>query len=788
MTAPAPAPVRILVVEDEPLVARLIMRRLEDLGFAVAEAPDGRIALDLAGKEHWDVILLDHGIPEVSGLEVILALKKAGRLPPTIMISGLGREDVAVAALQQGAMDYVVKDPHNKYLDELPQRIAQVLERHRTARRLLEQEEDRQVHLASLQHRVSELGCLYGIEKLISSEGESADMVWRSATNIIPHATFHSDACCARIRVHGREYVSDNFQAAGQREIFPIREREEVVGELEIILHPAPEAEPAGFLTDPERELLTAIADRLGRYSLQCHADELQTAELKRFRVFYDLALALAESHCLEDNLQTIVGQTRSLLAADAAFIGLQEERTGVGTVAVHSGLRGETFRAMAFPPGVGLGGEVIRTRRGLIVDDYLQRYDFPPPVRAAVAEEGFLSGMGAPVQIGENILGVMLVFRRRKEGWREADLETLSLIGNLAAIEITQQRAKARLRASEEKLRAQFKGFPIPTFTWQHQDGDFTLADYNDAAAEITAGDARQLLGIKLADYAAGYPEVAADVTQCHREKKMVRRETAFRFHAGAPEKYLAVSCVHIPPDLVMMHAEDISERRQTEELRAAVLTLSAMIAGCQTEDEICRVVVEGIRGRMGVDRCGLFLSDAAGGPLRGTYGTDMQGRTTIERDALWDISKERDVEELFRRLPFRTGYPLGNPDPLPDEAGLSTTLIALRQGGRVFGIISVDNRISRRPLSELAMHHISLLAEVLGNALQVARTRAELRDSMEKVRRANEELEAFNRAMVGRENRVIELKEEVNALLIERGRPERYPPVWRRSAGDGA
>ena len=77
--------------------------------------------------------------------------------------------------------------------------------------------------------------------------------------------------------------------------------------------------------------------------------------------------------------------------------------------------------------------------------------------------------------------------------------------------------------------------------------------------------------------------------------------------------------------------------------------------------------------------------------------------------------------------------------------------------------------------------MAHIALLAEVLGNALQVARARADLRKSVDETTRANNELEAFNRAMVGRENRIIELKEEINALLAEQGKPPRYEEVWK-------
>ena len=76
----------------------------------------------------------------------------------------------------------------------------------------------------------------------------------------------------------------------------------------------------------------------------------------------------------------------------------------------------------------------------------------------------------------------------------------------------------------------------------------------------------------------------------------------------------------------------EDITDRKEAEALQAGVLNISAEIAGCQTEDEICRVVVEGIRSRMGVDRCGLFLGNPNHPPFRGTYGTDMDG-TTVRR-----------------------------------------------------------------------------------------------------------------------------------------------------------
>lgn len=175
------------------------------------------------------------------------------------------------------------------------------------------------------------------------------------------------------------------------------------------------------------------------------------------------------------------------------------------------------------------------------------------------------------------------------------------------------------------------------------------------------------------------------------------------------------------------------------------------------------------------------MFLVQPDGVMFHGTYGTDLQGRTTDEHDRIWDIRREPHVEDLFATGTYKTGFPLGNPPPTEEERGLYASLVVLRQRGEVFGVIYVDNRIRRSNVSESQTVHIALLAEVIGNALQAARAREDLRRLLEERQQAMEEIERFNRAMLGRENRIIELKEEVNALLKEMGRSIRYEPVWR-------
>ena len=128
MTSPS-SPVRILIMEDDAGIARLIQKRLQGAGFEALIARDGKEGLNMYEAGTYDLVAVDHAMPELNGLEVMSALKKRGPLPPTIMVTGKGSESVAVEAMKLGASDYIVKDVDGGFLDLLPGVIGQVLER-----------------------------------------------------------------------------------------------------------------------------------------------------------------------------------------------------------------------------------------------------------------------------------------------------------------------------------------------------------------------------------------------------------------------------------------------------------------------------------------------------------------------------------------------------------------------------------------------------------------------------------------------------------------------------------
>ena len=99
---------RVLVVDDEPGLVRALAINLRSSGWDVATAPDGAHALNLAATWHPDVVLLDLGLPDIAGLDVIAGIRGWSRVPIVVLSARQHGED-KVDALDAGADDYVTK-------------------------------------------------------------------------------------------------------------------------------------------------------------------------------------------------------------------------------------------------------------------------------------------------------------------------------------------------------------------------------------------------------------------------------------------------------------------------------------------------------------------------------------------------------------------------------------------------------------------------------------------------------------------------------------------------------
>ena len=99
----------VLLVDDDPGIRRSVGAGLELEGFRVLPASGGRAALAAATSERPDVVLLDLGMPDLNGLEVLRELRGAGDDVPVCILSARDEVDDRVRGLEAGADDYVVK-------------------------------------------------------------------------------------------------------------------------------------------------------------------------------------------------------------------------------------------------------------------------------------------------------------------------------------------------------------------------------------------------------------------------------------------------------------------------------------------------------------------------------------------------------------------------------------------------------------------------------------------------------------------------------------------------------
>ena len=99
---------RVLAVDDEPRILRALVANLTARGYAVDAAPDGETALALSAEHPPDIVILDLGLPGLSGMEVISGLRAWSTAPIIVLSARVGDPD-KIAALDAGADDYVTK-------------------------------------------------------------------------------------------------------------------------------------------------------------------------------------------------------------------------------------------------------------------------------------------------------------------------------------------------------------------------------------------------------------------------------------------------------------------------------------------------------------------------------------------------------------------------------------------------------------------------------------------------------------------------------------------------------
>ncbi|GFE62497.1 hybrid sensor histidine kinase/response regulator [Geobacter sp. AOG2] len=139
---------KILVVDDQADIARLIVLQLQEAGFVAVWAGDGEAAINMLDADGYSLALLDLRLPKANGIEVLSHIRETGKDTAVIMMTAHGNENLAVECMKAGAVDYLSKP---FAMDDMLQRVmrATVNRRVLLAKQRLEQEKDDFVSMLS---------------------------------------------------------------------------------------------------------------------------------------------------------------------------------------------------------------------------------------------------------------------------------------------------------------------------------------------------------------------------------------------------------------------------------------------------------------------------------------------------------------------------------------------------------------------------------------------------------------------------------------------------------------
>jgi two-component sensor histidine kinase len=208
-----PAPARVLYIDDDEGLRRLVSRALDRRGYAVTTAPDGPSGVAAARAGPFDLIAVDHYMPGQDGLATLAALRALPTPPPVVYVTGSEESRIAVAALKAGAVDYVVKTIGEDFFDLLASAFDQALDQISLRRGKAEAEAELRAANERLQTLLKE------VNHRVANSLQLVSAFVRMQASALPDETAREALkdtqrrIEAIIQVHRSLYTSDAFDA-----------------------------------------------------------------------------------------------------------------------------------------------------------------------------------------------------------------------------------------------------------------------------------------------------------------------------------------------------------------------------------------------------------------------------------------------------------------------------------------------------------------------------------------------------------------------------------------------
>jgi C4-dicarboxylate-specific signal transduction histidine kinase len=354
---------------------------------------------------------------------------------------------------------------HRDHLDDLvAKRTAELtaankrLNREFSARRQTELELHKRTQ--DLGERVKELNCLYGISHLVERHGNSLESVIQGALDLIPSSWQYPPITCARIVVEKQQYKTENFKETDWKQISTILVQGEPIGFLEVLyLAKKPEKDEGPFLKE-ERNLIDAIASRMGRVIERVKAQEELQSESDVNTALSDLYEPLiSPAATIEDISAAVLQKAKSLTLSENGYVSAIDPSTGDNVPHTLRAMLADQCRitpeqGIRFPRGKngiyrGLLGHALNFSEPFFTNEPAEHRASRGLPDGHIPVASFLS---VPVTLGEETVGQIALANKTGE-YTGKDLAAVVRVAEFYALAIQKSRAREALLKAKRDL-----------------------------------------------------------------------------------------------------------------------------------------------------------------------------------------------------------------------------------------------------------------------------------------------------------------------------------------------
>ncbi len=321
-------PRRILYIDDDAGLARLVAKNLARAGCAVDTAETGEAGLEKLRASRVAAVVLDHMLPGRSGLDILAEIRAMPDPPPVVYATGSDEGRIAVAALKGGAVDYVIKDGSGNFFELLQRAIEQAIEndemrrqKEAAEREVRRAREHAEVLLREVNHRVANSLSLVTTFVRLQAAGmapEARDILMETQNRIMAVA-----------RVHRSLYSSGDVRSVAMPD----------------------------YLRGLAEELQASLATTTGARRIDLSVDPIQVSTDKAVSlgVVVTELVTNAFKYAYPNGAEGVVRVRLERLADRCARLAVEDDGVGYG-----QGAAG-TAAAAAHPGGTGLGAKIVK-------------------------------------------------------------------------------------------------------------------------------------------------------------------------------------------------------------------------------------------------------------------------------------------------------------------------------------------------------------------------------------------------------------------------------------------